>query len=302
MPRDAGSLMREKRPYLAFFRAGPTTVHRRLMREDPGRNWDCAVNWWSEPEWSGESPLEDIRFDGGDNKLEGFARFFEEAWQPDWDYRYVLVADDDVLFRPGELSRFFEICDRRGLYLSQPALRWGTNSNHVVTVWNPLSRIRRVNFVEVMAPCFSMAALRELLPTFRDSRSTLGTDLAWAALLRGRDAIHVVDAVRVEHVRKVDWENGAWYRRMSALGVDPSAESETAKARYGDIGRARTRLGGHEGRLPVGRAASSVLVQAADALIVAGSATRDALWRTARRLRGRPVPRGPGGGTPPPRT
>lgn len=280
--------MAVRRPFLAFFRAGPGTVHRRLMREDPDRNWDCAVNWWSEPAWSGEPPQEEIRFDGGDNKLEGFARFVEQAWQPDWDYRYVLVADDDVLFRPGDLSRFFAICDRRGLYLSQPALRWGTNSNHVVTVWNPLSRVRRVNFVEVMTPCFSMAALRELLPTFRDSRSTLGTDLAWAALLRGRDAIHVVDAVRVEHVRPVDLANGAWYRRMRELGVDPAAESAAAKARYGDIGRARTRLGGHEGRLPIGRVPASLMVQLADALIAGGSAARHALWRASRRLRQRP--------------
>jgi hypothetical protein len=71
-------------------------------------------------------------------------------------------------------------------------------------MWNPASIVRRVSFVEVMTPVFSADALFDLAPMFSNSRSTYGIDWAWAALLRDRDAIHVVDAVRVDQLRPVD--------------------------------------------------------------------------------------------------
>ena len=37
------------RRYLVFVRAGNESWHRRLIQEDPNRNWDCCVSWYGAP-------------------------------------------------------------------------------------------------------------------------------------------------------------------------------------------------------------------------------------------------------------
>lgn len=230
-----------RRPYLVFVRAGAKTLHRQLIAEDPARNWDCCVSWYAEqpPE-----TLAEYYRDDGDNKFEGFLEF----WRHDpcsRGYRYYLLLDDDVRFRPGDISRFLELCDRHGTQLSQPALTWTTLYNLNVTLANPLCELRQVNFVEVMAPCFSAATLERLLDTFALTRSTWGIDWAWACLLRDQHAIHVVDAVRIEHTKVADKRNGVFYRKLQGMGIDAAGELERVKRDYGDIGRLRTLPSGH---------------------------------------------------------
>ncbi|MCU0757926.1 MAG: hypothetical protein MUF07_01840 [Steroidobacteraceae bacterium] len=283
-----------RRPYLAVFRAARRSVHRRILAEDPGRNWDCAVNWWQPPEDDGSPAPEELAFEGGHNKYDGFAAFFARALREDWGYRYVLLADDDVYFRPGDLSRYFEICERQALRLSQPALRWGTHVNHVVTQWNPMARVRNVSFVEVMTPCFDAATLRELVPTFGGSVSTFGIDWAWGALLAGRSAIHVVDDIRVDHLRPVDWSGGPLYVKLKAMGVDAAAEMREHQARYGGFGGIRTHRRGHVSRVLPGTAVGDGLVVAADRAIRLFQFLRDRAFRIKSRLLGRHVPAFPG--------
>jgi hypothetical protein len=282
--------MTAARPYLAVFRAGRGTVHRRMMAEDPARNWDCALNAWEPPAVIPGPASEEMQFLDGEHKYEGFASFLQRERERVGAYRYILLADDDVYFRPGDLSRLFRLCDDHRIYLGQPALRWGTNVNHVVTLWNPASRVRRVSFVEVMTPVFSIAALLELAPTFGLTRSTYGIDWAWAALLRDRAAIHIIDAVRVEHVRKVDWEGGAFYRKLLARGANPASEMRAVQAQYGDFGGIRTRGRGHCARLPLGAALGDASVVLADRAILGWRTLLHRAWLLWRRLRGRPVP------------
>jgi hypothetical protein len=55
------------RPYLAVFRAGPGSVHRRLLDEGRARNWDCAVNAWAGAAVMPEPRAEEFIFRGGEN-------------------------------------------------------------------------------------------------------------------------------------------------------------------------------------------------------------------------------------------
>jgi len=286
--------MTAARPFLAVFRAGRGTVHRRMMAEDPARNWDCALNAWESPATIPGSAIEEIQFLDGEHKFDGFASFLEREKSRILGYRYILLADDDVYFQPGDVSRLFRLCDEHRVHLGQPSLRWGTNVNHLVTLWNPASRVRRVSFVEVMTPVFSTAALLELAPTFALTRSTYGIDWAWGALLRDRAAIHVIDAIQVEHVRKVDWEGGAFYRKLQALGVNPAAEMRAVQAQYGEFGGIRTRRRGHRARLPLGAVLGDASVVLCDRMILAWRILLDRAWRLSRRLRGRPIPAFPG--------
>jgi hypothetical protein len=230
------------RPFLVFIRAGEGSLHRRLLAEDPGRNWDCCVSWYvttPQPEQGAE-----YYSGGGFNKFDGFLEFWGQR-PAGLEYRHLLLLDDDVYLRPGDVSRFFLLCERYQTYLAQPALHWFTNTTLNALVRNPACLLRRVNYVEVMAPCFSQAALAELIGTFGLTRSTWGTDLAWAGQINGRHPIYVVDAIGMDHTRAGDGRPGLFYRRLTAMGVDPYQELRAVQARYPALRSCRTQPGGH---------------------------------------------------------
>jgi hypothetical protein len=249
-----------RRPYLVFVRAGAESQHQRLLRENPDRNWDCCVNWYIEPP---AEDLADYYWPGGQtlNKLDGFLDF--RAQMPArWPYRYVLLLDDDVYLRPDDLSHFFRLCNYYGTYLSQPAQRWLTHTTLNSLVRNPVCVLRRVSFVEGMAPCFSAAALDELLHTFEWTKSVWGTDWAWAALLQHRPQVHVVDAVAMDHTRTGGGRPTLFYRKLRALGVDPGEDLRRMQRLFQDFRGPRTLTHGHvfRSRVPRRMAAGLLLL------------------------------------------
>lgn len=249
-----------RRSYLVFFRAGRESLHRRLIEEDPQRNWDCCVSWYSQPQ--AETFAE--YYEAGDgNKLDSFAEFFEKSLT-DKEYRYFLLVDDDIEFSPGDISRFFELCEKHDLYLAQPSLSWGTNANHDVTLHNPVCDVRRTRFVEVMAPCFSRDALARLLPTFYLNRSTWGIDYAWASLLSGEGRLAIVDAVEVRHLKPVSLNGGAFYLKLKANGVDPQEEYRKIKQTYPRFGSLGTEQTGHVPSFPLPRFMVAFMVKLAE--------------------------------------
>jgi hypothetical protein len=178
------------------------------------------------------------------NKLDGLLEFWERRPRP-WKYRYIILLDDDIYLRPGELSRFFTLCDFYNLYLAQPALEWFTHTTLNALVRNPACVLRRVSFVEVMAPCFSTAALENLLHTFNWTRSTWGVDWAWACLLEGHEPLYVVDAVTMEHTRTGNGRPTAFYRKLRAAGIDPGSDLRRIQAMFPSFRGSRTLLRGH---------------------------------------------------------
>lgn len=231
------------RPYLVFVRAGARSLHPRLLAEDPERNWDCAVSWYADRP-PGDWPRAEYESGGGFNKFDGFLEFWR-ATPAAHGYRYYLVLDDDVYFHPGDVSRFLALCERHRTALAQPALEWRTHFNLNVTLANPVCAVRRVNFVEVMAPCFAAATLVRVLDTFTLTRSTWGLDVAWSRLLAHEGGMCVVDAIRVQHTKVADPKRGAFYEKLRAAGVDPRRELADVEARYGAMGRKRTLAGPH---------------------------------------------------------
>lgn len=248
------------RRYLLFVRAGSESWHRRLILEDPNRNWDCCVSWYTTPadEQLAEYYCRDVGT-GFANKLDGFMHFWQRRPRP-WKYRYVALLDDDVYLRPGELSRFFSLCDYYNLYLAQPALEWFTHTTLNALVRNPACVLRRVSFVEVMAPCFSTTALENLLHTFTWTRSTWGVDWAWGCLLQDHEPLYVVDAVSMEHTRSGNGRPTAFYRKLQAAGIDPGAELRRIQAMFPKFSGSRTLLRGHLFRPGVPRRAALALM------------------------------------------
>jgi hypothetical protein len=238
------------RDYLVYFRAGRNSLHAKLLAQDPQRNWDCCVSWYEPP---ASETADDAEFHetGGDNKFEAFEAFFRKT-AASHSYRYYLVVDDDIDFAAGDISRLFTLCSRYRTFLCQPALRWGTHSNHKVTLWNPACIVRQTTFVEVMTPCFSRRAVEELQHTFLLTKSTWGIDYAWSSLLAGKGKLAVVDAVRVAHTKRADSTGGAFYLKLKRQGIDARQELEEVRRRLPSFGGLRMLPRGHvfAARLP----------------------------------------------------
>jgi hypothetical protein len=199
-----------------------------------------------------------------------------------------MLLDDDIYFRPGEISRFFELCDRHHVYLAQPALRWFTHTTLNVCVRNPVCELRRVSFVEVMAPCFASSALADLIHTFGMTKSTWGTDWAWGCLSEGKHPLHVVDSIGIEHTRAGDRYGGAFYRKLRAMGVDPEEELRRVRHMFPDFAGAKTLAGGHVFRSGVPRPLAPALLRSFEKLKFVVRLRKQAsrqlrLWRTERR-------------------
>lgn len=226
---------------MVFVCAGRNSLHSDYMSQDPARNWDCCVSWYSPPR---EEALAEYYIIGKDNKFESFLHFYNTVPEAK-GYRYYLLVDDDVAFAPQDISRFFSLCERHRLYVSAPALKWGTYANHDVTLYNPMCEARQVAYVEVMTPCFSKQALEALSGTFLLTKSTWGIDYAWSSLLAGQGKIAVVDAIQVEHTKAPDLGGGAFYQKLKSMGVDVGEEYAAIKRNYPSFGGFNTVRHGH---------------------------------------------------------
>ena len=281
-PAHRHSQPRARHPYLVFVRAGKDSWHQRLLRENPDRNWDCCVNWYVEPKDETEADFY-CTAPQTINKLQGFLEF-RKQFVEHWPYRYVLLLDDDIYLRPGDLNHFFSICSYYQTYLSQPAQRWFTHTTLNSLVRNPTCILRRVSFVEGMAPCFSAAALEELIHTFDWTKSIWGTDWAWGSLLQDREAVHVVDAVALYHTRTGNGRKTLFYQRLLAMGVEPGEELRSIQRRFPGFPGPRTFRTGHVYRPEIPKVAATGLMLLFERLkfIVRGRKQFMRNWRVLR--------------------
>ena len=134
-------------------------------------------------------------------------------WQEWRKYRYVLLADDDLLASQDTWSKFFERCAHYGAQLAQPGLRFGSYFSHPMTMQSTQFAARRVSFVEIMMPCFRSDVLAQLQATFKisPSGSGLGLDLLWAKQLEYKH-LFIIDETAVHHTRPV---HGAYPERLN---------------------------------------------------------------------------------------
>ena len=249
------------RDYLVFVRAGKHSLHPSMLAEDPQRNWDCCVNAWDDPDGDDAAKLGvEYATSQGINKFEAYTEL--RARIPEFrQYRYVMLIDDDLVFKPGDVSRYFERCDSMELFLSQPAIRWGSNANHLVNLRNPACIVRQVNFVEVMAPCFSRMAVDRLLWTFLLTKCTWGIDYAWSSLLEGEGRISIIDAIPMHHTKPMDRADGPFYRKLRSMGIEPEQELASVHRNFPAWGSMKTLPDGHTYRFPLPKSFNAALVE-----------------------------------------
>lgn len=191
------------RSNLVIARAGRNSLHASWFDPAESRDWDLFLCPYQ--------PLlpQTPAFDGTvGNVIPGAKwaglRVLLNEW-PDWrQYERIWLPDDDIFTSQDNIGRMFEAADALGFDLCAPALHEASYYAHYSTMRNRRCFARRINFVEIMAPCFSRAALERLLPTLELSSTGWGwgLDSLWPKLLDYRNT-GIIDATPVLHTRPV---------------------------------------------------------------------------------------------------
>jgi hypothetical protein len=131
----------------------------------------------------------------------------------------VAILDDDVEARGAVTwDRIFDLFEKTGASVGQPALAPGSYVTHDVTRQVPGLKWRVTDFAEVMCPIFARAALERTVHLFDVTESGWSVDDAYMAV--EREAV-ILDATPVAHTRplgttystaKARAESQAWLR------------------------------------------------------------------------------------------
>lgn len=214
------------RPNLVMARVGHNSLHPAWTSNAQTRNWDLYL-----------CPFQPLEPNAGQNCTVGDVivgpkwtglRETLNRWNGWRDYEYIWLPDDDIFASQATLDRMFELAKALSFDLCAPALHEASYYAHFVTMRNRRCTARRTGFVEIMVPCFRVAALAELLPTL-DLTPTgwgWGLDSLWPKLLGYRNT-GIIDATPVLHTRPV----GAF--RDEVLGRAVHAESDKLMAEHG---------------------------------------------------------------------
>ena len=131
-------------------------------------------------------------------------------------YEYFFIPDDDILMSPETINSLFRAMRHYDLKIAQPSLTMSYYSwPH--TLSDRYCRLRYTDFIEMMVPCFSREALRQVLFTFNENETGWGTESHWPWLIHTshRD-MAVIDEIKVRHTRPIQSGQEIHLRELSA--------------------------------------------------------------------------------------
>ncbi len=129
-------------------------------------------------------------------------------------YEAIMMLDDDLVPVGCNVSDIFALFAETGLRIGQPALSEDSFWSHEVVLRNASFRWRRTNFVEVMCPIMTTAALQDYLPLFDETVSAFGLDVYWSREeWKYHTGVAILDATPMRHIRPV--RGGVAYQGLS---------------------------------------------------------------------------------------
>jgi hypothetical protein len=221
------------RPFLVVVRGGEDAAYRTWMKQDAPRRWDLLLDRYG-PEPDNPEDCADFIHLGGTTKFPSIKRI-DVIW-PGYlqSYEAVWFVDGDIHIEFDNIDVLFEIFSSHDLWLAQPSLSPASFHAHEICVHRPDFALRYVNFVEIMAPIFSRHGLDTCLPTFDQNASGWGLDFVWPSLLGEPERrIAIIDAIQIEHPRKMDLVAGPFYLLLRSMGIDPRVEKQAVMEKFG---------------------------------------------------------------------
>jgi hypothetical protein len=213
-PPASRSLNQEPKKNLLVICRGKGALE--LPRESQSTWEGLVVAWHPEglEQTSGWRCLTD--FDRSRRKLSSFAHLVHEGEIDLSHYDRIALVDDDIVPAPGVTwSDIFQLFDRTGFAIAQPALHPRSYVCWPITRQQPSPVLyRETTFVESMTPVFLRSVLEQYLDIFRASGWSPAIDNLWSASER---PIGILDATPVIHARPV--AGGAAYDGTANLSV-----------------------------------------------------------------------------------
>jgi len=220
------------RKFLVCVRAGHHSTHRDWFKDSEARNWDLLLHYYAVPP-EGPDLRAEIVATGGLSKFYAAKDLWRMEPSLSTLYDAVIFMDDDISCTQKDMNIAFELFQKHGLQLGQPSLSHQSDDAWKITYCCPSFKIRFTNFIEIMMPMFSREALEQCLDSFTDSVSGYGLDFVWPHLLGGAASrVGIIDAVSFTHTKPVDFVNGAFYKYLRSLGIDPHKEMHEVLRRY----------------------------------------------------------------------
>jgi hypothetical protein len=192
------------RKNLVIVRAGDHSLHPQWLSTEVQRNWDLVISYFGGKEDPYAGQYEHLhQFKG--SKWEGIADFCEKNETLIKQYDYIWLPDDDLLLTCQNINEFFDICAEHDLALSQPALLLSSYISYHITLQRYLCKLRRTNFVEIMAPCFNQSLFNLTKHTFSLTSSGWGLECLWKKIAKKNNLYRfaIVDQTPLLHTRPV---------------------------------------------------------------------------------------------------
>lgn len=217
---------------LVIVRAGDTSLHPHWLSAPNGRSWDMIVSYFGDsPDMFRSSDV--IRLDAKGPKWKGIHSVL--AKNPDLfqNYDYIWLPDDDLECQPTAIEKLFDSMRRYDLLLGQPALTPQSYFSWCITLQNPMTRIRYVNFIETMAPCFHSSLLLKCLPLLEGQIGGWGLDWVWPKFAGpSPDRVAIIDSAAITHTRPFGGPNYAFFKNS---GLSPIQEANRNRKANGIV-------------------------------------------------------------------
>jgi hypothetical protein len=213
--------------FAVFLQCGSGSLHEKWLPQIH-ETWDLIVNHYDET-YAGQIPCELEFVQTGvqpGTKFTAISRLIEDWPQVLQTYDYLLLLDDDIVFKQGDVSELFRVVEAHSLDLAQASLSQESYCAHPVIFNRGKDGIRYVNAVEIMMPILSQRALVAGAHLFVQTISGWGLDMALGRLIKeklGGD-IAIIDAVVADHSKEIDTETGTFYTMLHRAMIYPEIE------------------------------------------------------------------------------
>ena len=179
----------EQRRWCLFTSAGDRSAVRRWVAGDEPRRWDLVAAYYGDDdrEFAEVSKLCSYTFRVRGSKFQNLKKLITEQPRFFDQYSHVWVCDNDILMSKSQIDEAFDIAERLGFWVAQPAdSPEGRNSHWITCFAGPSWDYRIVNFVEVRMPIFRRDKLIEFLAVYDGSLVGAGIDPWFSSFLQGR--------------------------------------------------------------------------------------------------------------------
>lgn len=183
-----------------FVTAGKDSLHRQLLKGDADFDLHLLIYDGSYNKFCNDADF--IACDAG-YKMDMTYRYLQRHPELLEKYEYFFLLDDNIVISTEDVNRLFAMMRKYQLKIAQPSLVMSYYT-YKHTAFHPFYILRYTNFVEMMMPCFSRNALKNVLPTFEARVRWSGVEIHWPVLVEtNHKDIAIFDAVSAKHTRIV---------------------------------------------------------------------------------------------------